>query len=442
MPHFHTLTGQHARGIAVGFLSLVTCLGSLLAAENSFPRKPIKVIIPFREGGLNDTVVRTIQDAIDREKLSPKPFSPRNIPGAGGTIGSRRVKNAPPDGYTILNLHDGILTAKYAPYSPVNYGPEAFEPIAATGSSQTVVCVGHAETWTTLRQLLEEAAKKPDEVLFAANRGAPSHFVALMLQERHPGALFRLVNTGGGMERFNRMAGGHLQVSIFSVAEYENLRRSDARPEGLKAVAYLGKERHPRMPAIPTAIEQGYDLIAGTTQFWFAPKNTPKDRIERLADILESAMKSDRAQDRFDQLGIEPVFLRGEELEAHLAETERKISAVEISEDRAPVSLRVVPGLLIGVVIFGLVALFQRPKGDSAAISLSALVIFGAYIVFVLLLGTRVFPFWLLAFVFAAGLGAFLAESPKQRPTAVGIGLALALALHLIFQHVLIIDLP
>ena len=89
-------------------------LGFANAAE-SFPRKTVKVIVPFKEGGLNDTVVRTIQDAISRENLSPTPFSPRNLPGAGGTIGSRRVKNAVPDGYTILNLHDGILTAKYAP---------------------------------------------------------------------------------------------------------------------------------------------------------------------------------------------------------------------------------------------------------------------------------------------------------------------------------------
>ena len=109
-------------------------------AESEFPRKPVKVIVPFPAGGGSDTFSRIIQKAVRDESASAAADGRDQCPRRRvGRSGSRRVRDAPADGYTILNLHEGILSSKYSGRVP--YGPEAFRPIAATGQSALVVCV-------------------------------------------------------------------------------------------------------------------------------------------------------------------------------------------------------------------------------------------------------------------------------------------------------------
>ncbi|MCH7592696.1 MAG: hypothetical protein IH989_07960, partial [Planctomycetes bacterium] len=118
---------------------LVLCVASMLAcgcrqpAErlSTDPARPIRIVVPFAAGGGTDLFARIMEEAIERNRLLPQPLLITNVDGAGGTIGSRRVKNAKPDGYTVLLLHDAIVTARYAGKAP--YGPEAFVPVAATG---------------------------------------------------------------------------------------------------------------------------------------------------------------------------------------------------------------------------------------------------------------------------------------------------------------------
>ena len=102
-----------------------------------FPERPVEVIVPFGAGGGSDTFVRILQKAIREENLSPQPLIIRNAGGAGGTIGSRQARDATPDGYTIMCLHDGIYTAEH--YGNADWGPADFEPIAATGRSGVIV---------------------------------------------------------------------------------------------------------------------------------------------------------------------------------------------------------------------------------------------------------------------------------------------------------------
>ena len=102
-------------GVAVALL-----LGSFLggcstdAPGGSYPARPIKVVVPFAAGGGSDTFARIIKRSIDDQGLLDQPLVILNVDGAGGTIGSRRVKNAPDDGYTLLNVHEALITAKYS----------------------------------------------------------------------------------------------------------------------------------------------------------------------------------------------------------------------------------------------------------------------------------------------------------------------------------------
>ena len=151
-------------------LSVFVGCGPSEVQLGSYPRKPVKVVVPFGAGGGSDTFTRIIQKAVAGTDLISEPLVVINVPGAGGSIGSRKVKNARPDGYTILQIHEGMLTNKYSGNS--NFGPEAFSPIIGTGQMSHVIAVSKDSPFQTLTDLLQAASDEPDTHTFAVGIGA------------------------------------------------------------------------------------------------------------------------------------------------------------------------------------------------------------------------------------------------------------------------------
>ena len=223
-------------------------------ADNEQPdARPLKIVVPFAPGGGSDTYARIIKKGIDDNKLSKQPIVIINRDGAGATLGSRYVKEAEPDGNTVLFLHEAIVTARYS--GNVLYGPEAFEPIAATGSVAMVIAVMDDSPYTSLSELMDEASTHPNTVPYAGNFGAPVHFLAKQLERAVPGAAFKFTQSGGGTTRFHHLSGGHVDVSAFSLAEYMSFRsvrvaglgRVSCRPSsGTSRTADRPRARHRR----------------------------------------------------------------------------------------------------------------------------------------------------------------------------------------------------
>ena len=224
--------------ICLGVLGIIGC-GTRSSDEDVYPNRPINLIVPFSAGGGTDTYARVFKKAIDDEGLLPQPMVIVNIDGAGATIGSRRAKNAKPDGYTLLLLHDAILTAKAS--GTVNYGPEAFEPVAGTGEVGMVIAVWKDSPYQDLDDLMNAAISKPDTLPFAANIGALTHYAGLQLEaaawdkvgrkQEDRENLFRFVPVGGGSKRFAELKGGHIEVTGFSLEEFSSFpQRRTSRP--------------------------------------------------------------------------------------------------------------------------------------------------------------------------------------------------------------------
>ena len=108
----------------------------------SYPEKPIKLVIPYRAGGGSDGLARTIQAAIEKHKLMPVKLIVTNVTGAGGAVGLRHVKDAKPDGYTFLQIHNGFLA--FAATGRINFGPEAFRAVAQTTQSCLYLAVSES----------------------------------------------------------------------------------------------------------------------------------------------------------------------------------------------------------------------------------------------------------------------------------------------------------
>lgn len=309
-------------------LVLAACGGDRAGDQQesaSFPTQAIRIVVPFSPGGGSDTFARAIQATIDENDLLPHGFVIENQPGTGGTTGSRKVKDSEPDGYRILFLHDAIVTAKYA--NKASYGPEAFAPIAATGELGAVIAVGPDSEFETLTDLMASAAEQPESISFAANLGAPSHFWARLLEDASPerAAKFRFVQSGGGALRFGDLKGGHIAASAFSVAEYLQFRS-----EGLRALAFLGEQRDPALAEVPTAKEQGFDVVAGNLQSWWAPLGTPPERIAVIETALQNAMQVESLRERMAAQQIAPTFHDSESLKTEIARREAIARQVEV----------------------------------------------------------------------------------------------------------------
>ena len=318
---------------------LIGILSWTAAIRAEYPDRPIQLVVPFGPGGGTDTYARALKQAIEDHELLPQPLVIVNVPGAGATIGSRRVKNAEPDGYTLLLLHEAIVTAKYS--KQADYGPEAFEPIAGTGRIGLVIAVAEKSRYQSLTDLLDDAKARPDRLVFAANIGAPVHFVGSMLEQQWPGARFRFTQTGGGEKRLNALLGRHAAVSAFSLEEY--LRYQSA---GIRAIAYCDEQRAEDAPEIPTTFEQGVPVQHINMQFWWAPKGTPQDRIDVFANALQRAMQNEDVIARMKKIHNEPVFIQGEAMRQEVARRQAAVSSVVLRETQ---ELPNVP-LFVGVI--------------------------------------------------------------------------------------------
>jgi len=320
--------------------------------QGDYPSKPITVIVPFAAGGGSDVFVRIFQNAIRKNNLCPQPIVIKNIAGAGGTIGSRSAKNATPDGHTILCLHDGIYTAQH--YGNADWGPDNFEPIAATGRSGVVVAVEEDSPYASLNELMEEARDRPYQLVYGTNLGAPNHYSALFLQNGKSGAKFRFTQTGGGAKRLAQLKGGHIDLTGFSVAEYQQFK--DA---GIKALASLGEERESSFPNLTTALEQEVRATHDLMQFWWAPQNTPPERIAYLQNLLAEAMATREIKESFQNLHMDPVLQVGQDLLKTIADRSQKLQGITIDK---PTALPPLEWIILGITVICFVFVLRESK--------------------------------------------------------------------------------
>lgn len=404
-----------------------------------YPGRPIKLVVPFNPGGGSDTFARIIKAGIDEHKLLPQPLVIINRPGGSSTIGSRYVRDAKPDGYTLLMLHDALITAKYA--GNVTYGPEAFEPVAGTGKIDLVVAVHEDSPHETLDDLLDEATQKPGEIVYGVNMGAPAHFLALRLEGARPGVKFRYTQAGDGTDRLQKLVGGHIHAATFSATEYLNFRE-----KGLRGLAIFDKERRASLLDLPTAVEQDVDVVEVNMQYWWLPKGTPQDRVDYLADVLRRAMETDTVRAKLEELQMEPRFLSGDEHRANLVEREK--AAASVGAQPKP-DLPDFP-LLVGgalVVLLGTILVGGRSDERSSSVSFSPRAIkrvgglLGLSVLAVLAMTFGIpFAWTATGFIFLAGL--LLSTARPNWFVLTETALLIAFGIQFLLTNVVVTDLP
>ena len=292
-------------------LAVFLCLGASDPALAAYPEKPIKIVVPTQAGGGMDSVARILQRYFESHPdVLGGDVVIVNMPGAGGTIGTREIKDAAPDGYTVGFWHEGLITS--AAMGVSDFDHESFEILGATGYGDLGFGVSVNSPYQTFGELIEAAREHPDTVKCATNVGLPVHFVPLMVADA-AGVQFRYVQTGGGAKRFPSVVAMHTDFAIFGSLEF--IKWADA---DLKPIVMFSEERLEQLPDVPTAREQGIDVIAKANRIWLAPKGTPEDIRDHLVNALRTAMADEEVQARFNELGVVPAYVEPDALRAEL----------------------------------------------------------------------------------------------------------------------------
>lgn len=196
---------------------LALAVAGTTAAQAAYPEKPIRVIVPTQAGGGMDSVARILQRYFEESGELGAQMVVVNMEGAGGTIGTRAIMEADPDGYTVGFWHEGLITSNAM--GVVDYNHESFELLGATGYGDLGFGVSVDSPYQTFEALLDAAGADPDAVKCATNVGLPVHFVPLMVQDAADVG-FRYVQVGGGAKRFPSVVAMHTDFAIFGALEF------------------------------------------------------------------------------------------------------------------------------------------------------------------------------------------------------------------------------
>jgi len=251
------------------------CLG---AQAQSYPNKPIKLIVPFATGGGNDTVARSIAQQLSI--TLGQPVIVDNKAGAGGIIGADMAAKAPADGYTLFLGGVGSLAVNPQVMQKIPYDPfKDFAPIILLASAPSVVAVSPSQPFKTIQDMTAFAKKNPNRLNYASNGNGSSSHVATVLYESMADVEMAHIPYKGLAPAMTDLMSGQVQLMFSSmVAIVPQIKAGK-----LRALAVTGTKRSALLPDVPTLAESGLPgYEAGSWYGLLAPAGTPVEIIQKL----------------------------------------------------------------------------------------------------------------------------------------------------------------
>jgi tripartite-type tricarboxylate transporter receptor subunit TctC len=295
-------------------IAVALAIGGSAHAQDKFPSKTIRIIVPFAAGGGVDTLARLLA-----ERMAPRlsvNVIVENRAGANGTIGGSHVLQSPPDGYTVLfssNTHTmSKLVMKSAPYDPLT----DFTPIARAGEAPLLVVISPQLPQNTLAEVAEAARKEPAKWTAGTPAlGSPSH-VATLSFNRLSKADMTVTPYRGTAPALTDVAGGHIQMLTDAMVVLLPM----AKTGGVKGIAVTSAKRSAIASNIPTAAESGVPGLNVTSWYGvWGPKGLPADIVKAWNAVTADAIRELDKAGRLSDLGVEPTYGTPEEFAAFQA---------------------------------------------------------------------------------------------------------------------------
>jgi tripartite-type tricarboxylate transporter receptor subunit TctC len=299
--------------IAAGVLA--TFLGGATADAQTYPTRPIQVIVPFAGGSASDVLTRILVERAGR--LIGHPFIIDNRPGAGGNTGTAAAAKATPDGYTILGSGSGPIAANVSLYRDLGYEPlKDFEPIAMIAVFPIIVVASSKLSVKTLAELIAYAKQRPNELNYGSVGIGSSQHLAGAYFDQVVGAKLTHVPYRNIAQYAPDLIAGTVPLGFQWLPNVLATLNSG----GAKALAVASDKRMAALPNVPTTAEAGLkDYVASGWFLMLAPRGTPKPIVAKLNQELNAALADPAVRERYSEQGAEPVIFTPEEVSKFIA---------------------------------------------------------------------------------------------------------------------------
>jgi tripartite-type tricarboxylate transporter receptor subunit TctC len=284
------------------------------ASSQSWPQKPVKVIVPFAPGGNSDSIARIVASHLG--DAFAQHFIVENRPGAGGALGAEAAARSPADGYTLLLTSVSQLAVLPA-ITKTSYEPvKDFAPISNIGTNPNLLITHPSMPVKTLADFVDYVRARPGQLSYAAGVPLGLGHLSMALFLKRAGLDMIPLTYKGGATPLTDIIAGHVPTYFAPLSDVLPHRTSGA----LRLLAVSSEKRLPQIPDVPTVNESGYPGFKTLT--WnglLAPAGTPKDIVDRIAREVSRAVKDQKFAERLVAMGVEPLGNSPEEFAAMIA---------------------------------------------------------------------------------------------------------------------------
>jgi len=300
-------------------LLLVSCLLAPAVHAETYPSKPVQIVVPYAPGGGTDILARHVAEGM--AKVLGKTVLVENRPGAGTNIGASAVAKSAPDGYTLL-LGDLALAANPSLFRTMPYEPtKDLAPVAMVGTAPLVLVTGKSLNANSMKELVALAKAKSGELSVAtAGYGNPPHIAAEVFKSVADIDLIVVPYKGVG-PALTDVLGGRVSMLFTGISSTKSFIEAGQ----VKALAVTGTKRESTLPNVPTTAEAGYPQV-NVTSWWglFGPAGLPKEVVSTLNEAVSKTLAEPEMRERLAGLSIEAAYGPSEVLSERLrSETER-----------------------------------------------------------------------------------------------------------------------
>ncbi len=285
---------------------------SVAHAQDSYPNRPLRFILPFPPGGPTDILGRLISERLGAQL--GQPVVTENRGGAGGNVGAEAAAKSAPDGYTIVLVAPSLAISPTL-YAKLNYDPvKDLAPVSLVATVPNVILT-QLKHPSTLREFIAEAKAKPGTLNFGSGGSGTSNHLAGELFNLMTGAKLTHVPYKGVNLAMQDVLAGRIDFVVIGVpAAAPHIRAGKLRP-----LAVIAKQRLPALPEVPTVAEAGLPGFEVTTWYGIlAPAGTPRPIVARLNGELGKVMRSPEMRERLAGIGTDPLTSTPEEFAAYI----------------------------------------------------------------------------------------------------------------------------
>ena len=302
------------RRVLVHAIAAAAVLLAGQAQGQSYPNRPVRMVVPFAAGGGTDAVGRVLAPRLS--ELLGQQIVIDNRAGANGAIGTAEVKRAAADGYTVLLGAAGTMVVAPNLDAKLPFDTEKdFVPIALAATSPFIVAVGSGVPVNSIAQLIALAKTQPGKINYGSSGTGGAPHLAGELFKRMAGVDLTHVPYRGLAPAMTDLLGGQIQLLFVDVS----IAMPQAKAGKIKALAITSAQRSPVAPELPTVAEAGVaGYAAGTWYGMFVPAGTPEPVVRRLTSDTTRALESTEVRERLIALGAEAAPLSGESFRSYV----------------------------------------------------------------------------------------------------------------------------